>query len=70
MIFNKRSTPAGNAGLDNDLVYLDKTMMFFGDAKEVIGEMAGSVDQRSNEAHRRAETISVLYLVTDVNQVG
>ncbi|WP_148716342.1 NAD(P)(+) transhydrogenase (Re/Si-specific) subunit beta [Chitinolyticbacter meiyuanensis] len=39
----KRSMNAGYAGLDNDLFYLDKTMMVFGDAKKVVEGMLQSV---------------------------
>ena len=39
----KRSMGVGYAGLDNDLFYMDKTMMIFGDAKKVVESMVKSV---------------------------
>jgi NAD(P) transhydrogenase subunit beta len=35
----KRSKNPGFAGIDNDLYFLDKTFMLFGDAKAVVGEL-------------------------------
>ena len=35
----KRSKNPGFAGIDNDLYFLDKTWMLFGDAKAVVGEL-------------------------------
>jgi NAD(P) transhydrogenase subunit beta len=44
IIVNKRSMASGYAGLDNELFYMDKTMMVFGDAKKVIEDMVKAVD--------------------------
>jgi NAD(P) transhydrogenase subunit beta len=35
----KRSLSPGFAGIDNELYYLEKTLMLFGDAKTVVGEI-------------------------------
>jgi NAD(P) transhydrogenase subunit beta len=35
----KRSKNPGFAGIDNDLYFLDRTFMLFGDAKAVVGEL-------------------------------
>ena len=42
IIVVKRSMSVGYAGLDNELFYMDKTMMVFGDAKKVVEDLVRS----------------------------
>ena len=44
IIVVKRSMNTGYAGLDNELFYMDKSMMVFGDAKKVVEELVKAVD--------------------------
>jgi NAD(P) transhydrogenase subunit beta len=41
----KRSMRSGFAGVENELFYLEKTQMLFGDAKAVIGEVIGELSK-------------------------
>jgi NAD(P) transhydrogenase subunit beta len=54
IIVVKRSMRSGFAGVDNELFYLQKTQMLFGDAKTVIG---GVVDELSRLPAREVSTV-------------
>ncbi len=43
VIVMKRSLSPGFAGIDNDLFYMDRTLMFFGDAKDQMSELVKEV---------------------------
>jgi NAD(P) transhydrogenase subunit beta len=44
----KRSKNPGFAGIDNELYFLDKTFMLFGDAKSVVGELVKQLARGGN----------------------
>jgi len=43
----KRSMAPGFSGIDNDLYYRDKTMMLFGDARAVVGDLVNELSRHS-----------------------
>lgn len=43
VIVNKRSMNVGYAGIDNELFYLDNTLMYFGDSKEAVTKLVNEI---------------------------
>ncbi|HLK61225.1 MAG TPA: NAD(P)(+) transhydrogenase (Re/Si-specific) subunit beta [Chthonomonadaceae bacterium] len=44
----KRSMASGFAGIENELYYMDKTLMLFGDAKSFVGEIVKELSSNHN----------------------
>jgi NAD(P) transhydrogenase subunit beta len=44
----KRSMSSGFAGIDNELYFMDRTLMLFGDAKSFVGEIVKSLGESSD----------------------
>ena len=47
----KRSMNPGFAGIDNELYYRDNTLMLFGDAKAVLGDVVKALSGESGMGH-------------------
>lgn len=47
VVFIKRSLNPGFSGVENDLFFLPNTMMVFGDAKKVVGELVAAIRKQS-----------------------
>ena len=45
VVIIKRSLSVGYAGVDNDLFYMDKTMMMFGDGKKMMTELNNAIKE-------------------------
>mgnify|MGYP001979232816 FL=1 len=45
VVIIKRSLSVGYAGVDNDLFYMDKTMMLFGDGKKMMNELNSALKE-------------------------
>jgi NAD(P) transhydrogenase subunit beta len=46
----KRSMNPGFAGIDNELYYLDRTLMLFGDAKAFVGDLVKALGEELGQA--------------------
>ena len=45
VVFLKRSMRPGFAGIDDELLYDEKTVLLFGDAKDTLLELVGAVSE-------------------------